>query len=98
MPDQGPSEPTATLLRDLERRIDTELGPLRAGVEPLLAELRRGLTALYPTAGGRQLPPAQQEAHRTRLAQLMDSLEDILEALQRSARARRPSAASGRTA
>jgi hypothetical protein len=82
----------------LERLIDTELGSLREGVEPLLGELRKGLAALYPAAGGRQLPPQQQQEQRTQLAQVLDTLEDVLEALQRSARARRhsgPGAAPG---
>jgi hypothetical protein len=56
-------------------------------VEPLLGELRQGLSALYPSAGGRQLPPQQQQEQRDQLAQVLDTLEDVLEALQRSARA-----------
>jgi hypothetical protein len=88
-PSAVPQEPATGLLSRLERLIDTELGPLREGVEPLLNELRAGLAALYPSAGGRQLPPQQQEAQRTQLAQVLDVLEDVLEALQRAARAHR---------
>jgi len=93
---QGPSEPAAGLLNHLERQIDSELGSLREGVEPLLGELRQGLAALYPAPGGQQLPPHQQQEHRTRLAQVLDTLEDILEALQRAARAsRKPGPSAG---
>lgn len=95
-PAPGLSEPTASLLSTLERNIDRELGPLREGVEPALAELRECLVALYPAAGGRHPPPAQQEEYRVRVAGLMDFLEDNLEALQRAARARRLPDASGR--
>lgn len=77
------------LLERLERLIDTELGPLRAGVEPLLVDLRQGLAALFPGAGGQQLSPQQQQEQRTRLDHVLDTLEDILEALQRNARAQR---------
>ncbi|MFY0567096.1 hypothetical protein ACN28E_25105 [Archangium lansingense] len=84
-----PQEPAAGLLSRLEQLIDTELGPLREGVEPLVDELRAGLAALYPSAGGRQLPPKEQEEQRAQLAQVLDTLEDVLEALQRAARARR---------
>jgi len=95
-PDTVPQEPSASLLSRLERLIDTELGPLREGVEPLLNDVRTGLAALYPSAGGRQLPPKQQEEQRTQLAQVLDTLEDVLEALQRAARARRhPGPAAG---
>ncbi|HEX8701327.1 MAG TPA: hypothetical protein VF815_21050 [Myxococcaceae bacterium] len=86
---QGPTEPAAGLLSRLERQIDSGLGSLREGVEPLLGELRQGLAVLYPAPGGQQLPPQQQQEQRTRLAQVLDSLEDILEALQRAARANR---------
>jgi hypothetical protein len=78
-----------TPLERLERLIDTELGPLRAGVEPLLIELRQGLEALHPGPGGQQLSPQRQQEQRTRLDQVLDTLEDILEALQRAARAQR---------
>ncbi len=86
---QGPAEPAASLLSRMERHIHTELGSLREGVEPLLGELRQGLAALYPAPGGQQLPPQQQQEQRTRLALVLDTLEDILVALQRAARARR---------
>lgn len=84
-----PTETASVLLERLERQIDTELGPLRAGVEPLLADLHHGLAALYPVPGGQQLSPQQQQEQRTRLDHVLDTLEDILEALQRTARAQR---------
>ncbi|AKQ65482.1 hypothetical protein A176_002394 [Myxococcus hansupus] len=78
-----------TLFTGLDRLIDTELGPFREGVEPLLEQVRQGLSALHPPPGGQQLPPQQQEAQRARLEQLLDKLEDVLEALQCAARIRR---------
>jgi uncharacterized membrane protein YccC len=84
-------ETAPTLLERLERLIDSELGPLRAGVEPLLEELRQGLAALHPAPGGLQLSPQRQLEQRTRLDQVLDTLEDILEALQRTVRAQRQS-------
>ncbi len=86
-----PAETAPSLLERLERLIDSELGPLRAGVEPLLEELRQGLAALHPAPGGLQLSPRRQLEQRTRLEQVLDTLEDILEALQRAARAQRQS-------
>lgn len=84
-------------LERLEYLIDTELGPLRAGVEPLLDELKRGLSALHPGPGGQQLSPQRQQEQRARLDQVLNTLEDILEALQRAARAqRRPGPPVGR--
>lgn len=74
----------------LERLIDTELGPLRSGVEPLLTEVRQGLAALNPGPGAQRLPPDQQQQLRARLDRVLDTIEDILEALQRAARAQRP--------
>jgi hypothetical protein len=95
--DPAPLKTAPALLERLERLIDTELGPLRAGVEPLLTELRQGLAALHPGPGGQQLAPQQQQEQRTRLGQVLDTLEDILEALQRAARAHHhPGAPMGR--
>jgi len=87
--ERAPAGTAPALLERLERLIDTELGPLRAGVEPLLEELRQGLAALHPGPGGQQLSPQRQQEQRTRLDQVLDTLEDILEALQRAARAQR---------
>lgn len=84
-----PAETAPALLERLERLIDTELGPLREGVEPLLVKLRRGLAALHPGPGGQQLSPQRQQEERTRLEQVLDTLEEILVALQRVARAQR---------
>jgi hypothetical protein len=79
----------ATLLERLEKRIDSELGPLRAGVEPLLGQVRQALAALYPGADGTLLSPKEQQARREKLEQTLDELEEILEALQLAARTRR---------
>ncbi|QRK06981.1 hypothetical protein JQX13_44135 [Archangium violaceum] len=79
----------ATLFARLEKRIDSELGSLRAGVEPLLGEVRQALEALYPGPEGTLLPPKEQQARREKLAGTLDQLEDILEALQLAARTRR---------
>ena len=64
---------------------------MRKGVEPLLTELRQGLAALNPGPGHQRLGPPEQLQLRARLDQVLDTLEDILEALQRAARAQRPS-------
>jgi hypothetical protein len=91
----GPAEPAAALLGRLERLIGQGFAPMRADLEPLMDEVRQGLTALYPTAGGRQLAPPEQQDERARLAVTLDTLEDILEALQRAPRARRPGPSAG---
>lgn len=91
----GPAEPAAPLLERLERLIGQQFAPMRADLEPLLDEVRQGLTALYPPAGGRQLPPPEQQEARAQVAVTLDTLEDILEALQRAPRARRPGPSAG---
>lgn len=87
---QGPElmlEGTAArLLERLERTLDAELGPLRAGAEPLLDEVRQGLAALCPAEGGMLLPPKEQQTRRARLGETLNELEDVLEALQLAAR------------
>lgn len=85
----GPAEPASTLLGRVERLIGTEFAPMRADFEPLLEQVRQGLTALHPPAGGRQLAPPEQQEARAQVGVTLDTLEDILEALQRAARARR---------
>lgn len=79
----------ATLFERLEKRIDAELGSLRAGVEPLLGQVRQHLAALYPGPDGTLLSPKEQATRREKLGKTLDELEDILEALQLAARTRR---------
>ncbi|MFY1829942.1 hypothetical protein ACN47A_28760 [Myxococcus fulvus] len=86
-PTRAPDDLAPVLLASLELRVETELGPLKAGVAPLMSELRQGVAALHPGPGGLQLPPQKQQEERARLARVLDTLEDILEALQRRARA-----------
>ncbi|HZI16419.1 MAG TPA: hypothetical protein VE153_39000 [Myxococcus sp.] len=74
----------------LEHAIQAELGALRAGVEPLLSEVRAAVAALYPEAGGTRLAPKEHEARHEKLLESLDGLEDVLEALQLAARAGRP--------
>ncbi|HEX8825172.1 MAG TPA: hypothetical protein VF794_34965 [Archangium sp.] len=87
--------PRAQLGR-LERAIHSELGSLSSGVEPLLEEVRAGVAALFPEAGGTRLAPKEHEAQHEKLLQSLDGLEEVLEALQLAARSgRSPSAARG---
>lgn len=77
-----------TQLARLEKSIHSELGALSAGVEPLLAEVRAGVAALFPEPGGTRLAPKEHEARHEQLLRSLDELEDVLEALQLAARAR----------
>jgi hypothetical protein len=77
------------LFEHLEKRIDSELGSLRAGVEPLLGQVREELAVLYPGPEGTLLSPKEQGARREKLGQILNELEDILEALQLAARTRK---------
>jgi hypothetical protein len=70
------------LLRRLDGALDSGLGSLRAGVDPMLADVRRSVAALYPGPEQAPLAPKQRQAERERLGQLLDTLEDVLEALQ----------------
>jgi hypothetical protein len=80
----------------LEQAIHSELGTLSAGVVPLLDEVRAGVAALFPEAGGTRLAPKEHEAQHEQLLQSLDGLEEVLEALQLAARSgRSPSAARG---
>ncbi|WP_375765059.1 hypothetical protein NR798_25420 [Archangium gephyra] len=80
----------------LEKIIHSELGGLSAGVEPLLAEVRAGVAALFPEAGGTRLAPKEHEARHEKLLQSLDELEDVLEALQLAARSGRSKASAAR--
>ncbi|HZH78390.1 MAG TPA: hypothetical protein VEY88_20345 [Archangium sp.] len=80
----------------LEHIIHSELGSLSAGVAPLLEQVRAGVAALFPEAGGTRLAPKEHEAQHEKLLQSMEELEEVLEALQLAARSgRSPSAARG---
>ncbi|HEX8537328.1 MAG TPA: hypothetical protein VF664_07670, partial [Cystobacter sp.] len=56
-----------TQLSRLEKIIHSELGGLSEGVEPLLAEVRAGVAALFPEAGGTRLAPKEHEARHEKL-------------------------------
>lgn len=83
-------------LARLEQLIHTELGRLSAGVGPLLDEVRAGVGAIEPEAGGTRLAPAEHEARHARLLESLDGLEEVLEALQLAARSGRPTAGTSR--
>ena len=87
--------PRAQLER-LERAIHSELKSLSAGVEPLLGEVRAGVAALYPEAGGTRLAPKEHEARHAQLVSSLDELEDVLEALQLATRSGRSGASAAR--
>ncbi len=87
--------PRAHLVR-LERIIHSELKTLSAGVEPLLAQVREGVAALHPEAGGTRLAPKEHEARHEQLLRSLDELEDVLEALQLAARSGRPGTSTAR--
>jgi hypothetical protein len=90
-----PQGPRVQLGR-LEQAIHAELGTLSAGVEPLLNEVRAGVAALYPEAGGTRLAPKEHEARHEQLLQSLDGLEDVLEALQLAAHPDRSVVSSAR--
>jgi hypothetical protein len=90
-----PQGPRVQLGR-LEQSIHSELGTLGTGVEPLLAEVRAGVAALFPEAGGTRLSPKEHEARHSQLLQSLDGLEDVLEALQLAARSGRSVASTAR--
>jgi len=83
-------------LERLERAIHSELKSLSAGVEPLLGEVRAGVAALYPEAGGTRLAPKEHEARHSQLVSSLDELEDVLEALQLATRSGRTGASAAR--
>lgn len=84
-------------LGHFEQAIRVELGALGAAVEPLLAEVRSDVNALYPDSGGTRLAPKEQEGRQEKLLGVLNELEDVLEALQLAVRSGRsgPAAASG---
>ncbi len=91
---RGSPGPRAQLAR-LEQLIQSELGRLSAGVGPLLDEVRSGVAAVEPEAGGTRLAPAEHEARHAKLLESLDGLEEVLEALQLAARSGRPSRGEG---
>jgi hypothetical protein len=100
MKDEAPkmheSQDPRMFLGRLEQLIQSELGSLGAGVEPLLGEVRAGLAALYPAPGATRLPPKEQEAQHAKLLQTLDGLEDVLEALQLAVRTGRSGTGAAR--
>ena len=92
---KGPQGPKAEL-RSLEQAIHSELKSLAAGAAPLMDEVRAGVVALYPDAGGTRLAPKEYQARHETLLQSLDSLEDVLEALQLAVRSGRPATRAAR--
>jgi hypothetical protein len=90
---EGASPTAAEALARLERIIEQKLGPLRAGVVPLLAETRGHIAALEPGPGGARLPPKERQERQAKLLKALQQLEDILEALYLSVRAEHRSGA-----
>jgi hypothetical protein len=87
--------PRAQLGR-LDQATHAELGALRVGAEPLLAEVHAGVAVLFPEAGGTRLAPKEHEARHEKLLKTMDELEEVLEALQLAARGGRSGAVPAR--
>ncbi|WP_224360592.1 hypothetical protein [Hyalangium versicolor] len=87
--------PRAQLGR-FEQFVRSELGPLVAGAEPLLTDVREGIAAIFPEAGGTRLAPKEHEARHEKLVASMDELEDVLEALQLAARSGHSAAGKAR--
>jgi len=85
---QGP-QPPQVRLGQLEHAIHSELGALGEGVKPLLDEVREGVAALFPEPGGTRLAPKEHEGRHEKLLQSLDSLEEVLEALQLAVRSGR---------
>ena len=81
-------------LARLEQHIRAELGTLSGAVEPLLDEVRAGVHALYPEAGGTRLAPQEHEERQDTLLGKLGELEDVLEALQLAVRSGRPGPAA----
>jgi hypothetical protein len=79
-----PPKPLA-LLDALEQRAASELGPLKAGVQPLLDSVREGLTALDPPGEAMLPSPAEQQKLRAKVEASLEEAEDVLEALQLAA-------------
>ena len=87
--------PRAQLGR-LEQAIHSELKSLREGAEPLLAEVRAGVAAIFPEPGGTRLAPKEHQAQHEKLLKALDGLEDVVEALQLAARGGRALASPAR--
>jgi hypothetical protein len=82
---QQPSKTgTATVaetMARLEDAIALRLGSLREGVQPLIRQTRDHCSVLAPTMGGLRPPPKEQQERQARLAEVLDQMEDVLEAL-----------------
>jgi hypothetical protein len=70
----------------LEQAISLRLGSLRVGVQPLLHEAREHCSVLAPTVGGLRPAPKEQQERQTKLAEILDQMEDVLEALHLAVR------------
>jgi hypothetical protein len=73
--------PALETLARLEQAISLRLGALQGGVKPLLLEAREHCTVLAPSPGGQRPPPKEQQERLGQLAEVLDQMEDVLEAL-----------------
>ncbi|RUO89528.1 hypothetical protein D7Y11_29810 [Corallococcus sp. AB018] len=70
------------MLDALDQQVGSELGSLKAGVQPLLDSVREGLVALDPPGDGMLPSPQEQQKLRAKLTSTLEEAEDVLEALQ----------------
>ncbi|WP_338281211.1 hypothetical protein [Corallococcus caeni] len=82
-------EAAPALLQEVRRTLHARLGVGRHGLEPMLDELGQTLARLLPGPGDARLSPEEQDKARASFASVVDTLEDVLEALHRSGRAGR---------
>ena len=75
-------------LAELRRVAASELGPPGEALAPLFDEVQALLDALDPPPAALPLPPDAQAAARARLTELLDTLEDRMDALRLSPAAR----------
>ncbi|RKH52295.1 hypothetical protein D7W81_39925 [Corallococcus aberystwythensis] len=80
-------EAAPALLQEVRRTVDARLGAGRYGLPPLLDELGQTLARMLPGPGDARLSPEEQQQARASFAGMVDTLEDVLEALHRSGRA-----------
>ncbi|WP_404362992.1 hypothetical protein ACIHQR_23500 [Corallococcus coralloides] len=83
----APIDAAPALLQEVRRTLAARLDIGRHGLEPMLNELARTLALLMPGPGDARLSPEEQEKVRASFAGMVDTLEDVLEALHRSGRA-----------
>jgi hypothetical protein len=81
------TDAASALLQEVRQLITARLGAGQYGLEPMLDKLGQTLVRLNPGPGDARLSPEEQEKARASFAGMVDTLEDVLEALHRSGRA-----------